>query len=305
MDIQRRQDTENLNMMLAATASRQGSMVSSPVAEYRVGPGDVLELAVFQVEELNLTVRVNGRGTIIVPLLGEVQVANQTTVEIEQQLAQKLGANYIHDPQVSVFVAEYTSQKITVMGAVQQPAVHVVRRPRSALELLSMSGGLDEKAGHRMYVQTVTENSETGRLEPQNLIIDLKQVLENADPQHILMLRGGDSIYVPEAGVVFVEGAVKKPGAYPMQGETNVLKAIALAGGTEFDAKEGSIEVLRPDAAKNQVIPIDLKAVRDNKMPDTVLKDGDIVVVRSNVFKKGLYGIWRGIGGIFSFNKGI
>ncbi len=300
---QRQEETELLNMELAAAASRQGSDTFAASSEYRIGPGDVLEIAVFQVDELNLTERVNGRGTIIVPLLGELQVANKTAAEIEQLLAARLGDKYLHDPQVSVFVTEYHSQKITVMGAVKQPAVHVVQRPRSVLEMLSMSGGLNEKAGYRMYIQTMSKNPETGNIEPQRLVVDLKQVLEmdNTGPLLTMILHGGDSIYVPKAGVVFVEGAVRRPGAYPMQGVIDVLKAIAMAGGTNWDAKEGSIQVLRPDAKDNQVMEIDLKEVRDNKIPDLTLADGDIVVVRTDAFKKGVYTVWRGITGIISF----
>ncbi len=306
-DTPRQKETELLNMELAVAASRQSNDTFAATSEYRVGPGDVLEIAVFQVDELNLTERVNGRGTIIIPLLGELKVVKKTAAEIEQLLAAQLGDKYLHDPQVSVFVTEYHSQKITVMGAVKEPAVHVVQRPRSVLELLSMSGGLNEKAGYRMYIQTSTKNPETGNIEPQRLVVDLKQVLEmdNTGPLLTMILHGGDSIYVPKAGVVFVEGAVRKPGAYPMQGETDVLKAITMAGGTEFDAKEGSIQVLRPDAKDNQLQEIDIKAVRDNKIPDMTLADGDIVVVRSNTFKKGVYAVWRGISGVFSFGYSL
>ncbi len=302
---QQHKDNEILNMQLAAAASRREIFTNGKAPEYRIGPGDVLEITVFQVEELNLKVRVNGRGTVIVPLLGEIDVGNKTVVDMERLLAEKLGENYLHDPQVSVFVSEYRSQKITVMGAVKEPAVHIVRRPHSVLELLSMSGGLNEKAGHQIYVQTLTEDAKTKDATAQNLIIELKKLLENTTPEFNLILRGGDSVYVPEAGVVFVEGAVRKPGAYQMHGETNVLKAIALAGGVEFDAKEGSIQVFRRGAGDDQVVEVDLKAIRDNRVTDLRLLDGDIVVVRSNILKKGFVGSWRGVTGVFSVNKGI
>ncbi len=300
---QKQLDTESLNMQLAAAAGRQSA---SPAAleEYRVGPGDVLEIAVFQVEELNLKVRVNGRGTVIVPLLGEVGVGDRTTAEVEEMVAAELGERYLHDPQVSVFVAEYRSRQITVMGSVKEPAVHSVQRPHTVLELLSMSGGLNEKAGYRIHVQTAMLDADSGRPEPRNLVIDLKSLLESGDAAYNLVLRGGDSVYVPQAGVVFVEGAVRKPGAYQMQGETNVLKAIAMAGGSEYEAKEGSIQVFR-SSEDDAVIEVDLKAVRAKQVPDVLLQDGDIVVVGSNILKQGFAGFWRGITGLFSFQKGL
>ena len=105
--------------------------------------------------------------------------------------------------------------------------------------------------------------------------------------------------------MVFVEGAVQRTGAYPMQGEMNILKAIAMAGGTLFEAKEGSIQVFRQNGSGKKVIDVDLSAVRDNRQNDVALQEGDIIVVRHNALKKGFVGFWRGFTGIFSIGKSI
>jgi polysaccharide export outer membrane protein len=302
--VQSRAETYAINQHLALAASMQpASSADLSAQEYRVGPGDILEVAVFQVDELNRKVRVSGSGTIILPLLGEIHVGGMTAAQIEAELARKLGEKYLRDPQVSVFVSEYRSQQITVMGAVQKPGVFSVYRPRTLMEMLSEAGGLSEEAGRKVYVQAVAPDPETGRPTHQNLVVDLREVLESGDPRYNIVLHGGDSVNVPKAGVVFVEGAVRKPGAYQMKGDTNVLKAVAMAGGTMFEAEEGEIQVFRAGSGTDKVMTVDLKAVRDRTAGDVSLQDGDIVVVRSSALKAGFAGFWRGFTGIFTFGK--
>jgi polysaccharide export outer membrane protein len=299
-------DTYALNRQLAsAAAMRAATTRQYTQEEYRVGPGDVLDIAVFQVEELNRKARVSGSGTLILPLLGEVPVGGKTVAEVERMLAEELGRTFLRDPQVSVFVEEYRSQQITVMGAVEKPGVFNVYRPRNVFEMLSEAGGLTEDAGSKVYVQTVGIDAQTGQPTQDAIIIDLKQVLESSDPTLNVVLRGGDTVHVPRGGTVFVEGAVRKPGAYQMRGEVNVLKAIALAGGTQFEAREGEIQVFRQETGDKQVIDIDLKGIRDGRVPDVALRDGDIVIVKSDLIKRGFAGFWRGFTGIFSLGKSI
>jgi len=299
-------DTYAINRQLAAAAAmRAGTTRQYTQEEYRVGPGDVLDIAVFQVEELNRKARVSGSGTLILPLLGEMRVGGKTVAEVERMIADELGKKYLRDPQVSVFVEEYRSQQITVMGAVEKPGVFNVFRPRSVFEMLSEAGGLTEDAGTKVYVQKAGVDPDTGQPTQNSVIIDLKQVLESSDPALNVVLRGGDTVHVPRGGTVFVEGAVKKPGAYQMHGDVNVLKAIAMAGGSLFEAKEGDIQVFRQETGDKQIIDVDLKAIRDGRVSDVALRDGDIVVVKSDAIKRGFAGFWRGFTGIFSLGKSI
>lgn len=297
---QEREARDDLNRQLASAAIKSAADVDALRREYAVGAGDVLDISVFDIEELNKTVRVNGRGGIILPLLGELQVGGKSTREIEALIAEHL-TEYLHDPQVSVFVAEYQSQQISVSGAVNEPELHTVSRPRTVLELLSMSGGLSENAGDQIYVSTRVDGA------PQRLIIDLAEVLSNPDNAELtILLSGDDSIYVPEAGVVFVEGAVNEPGAYQLTGGTGVMEAIAMAGGTKFAAREGDVQVLTlADGGKKEVVDVDLDALRANVGPNIELQDGDIVLVPTNSMKAGLAGFWRGISGIFGVGYSV
>jgi polysaccharide export outer membrane protein len=269
---------------------------------YKLGPGDILELTVFQVEELNTKIRVNGRSEIILPLLGKIDVKGKSITEVEDDVAFRLEKDFLQDPQVSLFVEEYRSQQITVMGAVQQPDVYSVRQTRSIFEMLSLAGGLAPEASDRIRVKTTQINAETGESEPQNLILSVKRLLAGSEAASYIRLSGGDSILVPEAGVVFVEGAVNKPGSFSMEGKTSVLKAIALAGGVPWTGSEGNVQVIRDIAGKAFAIDVNLDEIRNQKSEDVVLNDGDIVVVSYSGTKRLISGFFRTAGQIFGYS---
>ncbi len=293
-----REKTESLNRQLSTVADQL--RMSAGQNEYLLGSGDVLDIAVFQVEELNKTVRVNGRGSIILPLLGEIQVAGLTARAAEQQLVQGL-TEFLHDPQISVFVAEYRSQEISVLGAVQEPGIKSVTRSRTLLEILTLAGGITEKAGSQIYVQTTDVDPDTQQSLARNTIIELRQLLST--PEYNLVLKGGDTVFVPKAGTVFVEGAVNNPGAFPLEVETTVLKIIAQAGGPKYEAIEDKVQIIRQDGdddGKPDIITINLDEVRESGQNDVVVQDGDIVVVGINSFKRGMRGFWRGFTGLFT-----
>ena len=291
---QERAGQDEFNNQLANIAIATSQRDRLIEQEYPVGPGDVLDIAVFQVKELNTSARVNARGTIILPLLGELDIGGKSLREVESLLSERL-LEFLHDPQVSVFVAEYQSQQISVTGAVNKPALHTLTRPRTVLELLSMSGGLSPAAGRKIYVQT------TIKREPQRLIIDLDEIMRNPDDRSLrIALKGGDAIFVPEAGVVFVEGAVKKPGSYKLTGNTGVMEAIALAGGIKYEAKETIVQVYTLVSGNEpRVINVNMDDLRADTGSGITLKDGDIVVVPTSALKAGIAITARGIGSIF------
>lgn len=289
-----RDDKAEFNQQLMTAVGQQSvAQGSSGSYEYIVGPDDVLEIAVFDVEELNLKVRVSGRGTILVPLVGELDIADKTVSQIEKLLTAKLAQDFIYNPQVSVFVAEYRSQEIAVSGAVNSPAVFYTNKPRTILQMLAMAGGLSDKASYRINVQTYQKNPDGEGYLPQSLFVDIRELVKNEQLQRVA-LRGGDSIFVPEAGTIFVEGAVDRPGSYPIQGESNVLKAIALAGGTTYDAIDSAIQVIRDNnTGVPEIFEVDLDKVRSNEATDVALEDGDVVLVKSNKVTKGFVIFWR------------
>lgn len=291
--------SDNLNQKIIQSAAQAGAVEAK---EYLLGAGDVIEITVFQVSELNTKARVNGRGQIILPLLGSIEVEGKSVAAVEDLLIQRLAADFLQNPQVSVFTDEYRSQQITVMGAVESPNVYSVRQSRSIFEMLSLAGGVTDAASDTLRVKTRQLDSETGEYVNLNLVLSMDQMLEGVDSVSTLRLSGGDSVLVPEAGVVYVEGAVKKPGAYKMEGETNVLKAIALAGGIPWEAKGSSIQVVRQINGKPQAVSVNLASIRSQRDDDVVLKDGDVVVVGYSVPKRAISGFFSTVGSIFGYS---
>ena len=282
------------------------SQLQVDIDSYFVGSGDVLEISVFQVEELNRKVRVAGSGKIMIPLLGEVQVDGLTTTEVEVLLTEKLEQDYLHDPQVSVFIDEYKSHQIAVLGSVKNPNIYNIRQPRTVLEMLAQAGGLNDKAGTYIQVQRTVVNSETREKKKEKLIIDLSALLAGVSQEINVVMKGGDSIVVPEAGSIFIEGAVGKPGAYDMRGETNVLKALSMAGGILYETSKQHIEIYRETIqGENQVFQVSYDDIRENPELDVLLQEGDIIVVHHSSFKRGMASFWRGFTGLFNVGVGL
>jgi polysaccharide export outer membrane protein len=116
------------------------------VSEYRVGPQDLIEISVFQVPDLSRTVRVNSAGQISLPLIGTVQAGGLTIQELEATIAKQLAAKFLQNPQVTAFVKEYTSQRVTVEGAVKKPGIYPLTGRTSLLQAIAMAEGLDQLA---------------------------------------------------------------------------------------------------------------------------------------------------------------
>lgn len=121
-------------------------LIADALDEYRVGPSDLIEISVFQVPELSKTVRVGARGNLTLPLVGEIQAGGLTALQLERLIAQKLSESYLQNPQVSVFIKEYISQRVTVEGAVNKPGVFPVSGKTTLLQAIAMAGGLDKLA---------------------------------------------------------------------------------------------------------------------------------------------------------------
>jgi polysaccharide export outer membrane protein len=171
-------------------------------AEYRVGPSDMLEVSVFQVPDLSKTVQVNSSGQIALPLIGVVSAGGKTIAELEAEIANKLGEKYLQSPQVSVFVKEATSQRITVEGAVAKPGMVSVVGPTSLLQTIALSGGLTDAADDNGIV--VFRNAGGQRMAAK---FDLGAIRAGKAPDPAL--HGGDVVVVDKSGFRSAMGAIR------------------------------------------------------------------------------------------------
>jgi len=128
----------------ASQAADQLTAVAKPGnAAYKIGPLDVLDVSVFKVPDLNKVVQVAEDGTINFPLIGDVPAAGRTAHELEHELGAKLGAKYLRDPQVSVLVKEFNSQRITISGSVKSSGVYALKGSTSLMQAVAMAGDID------------------------------------------------------------------------------------------------------------------------------------------------------------------
>jgi polysaccharide export outer membrane protein len=249
------------------------------VRAYRIGPGDLIEVKVFEVDELNQTVRVSEDGSITLPLLGRVPVEGLTQEGAVQRITGLLQAKYVKNPQVTIFIKEYRNQQVSVIGAVEKAGSYEIVGRKNLLQIISMAGGFSENAADEIFILREGPDGATS-----TVAIDLKDLLVNGNQKLNVPIEPNDVINVPVDREirVFVMGRVNKPGAVraKLSEGVTLLQAIADAGGLAEGAKESAILITRKDkAGKEQKIKVNLKDIIKGKKKDVMLQEGDVVYV--------------------------
>ncbi len=254
-------------------------------SDYVVGPHDLIEVKVWDFEELDQEVRIKPDGTITMPLLGELNVGGKGQKEIENMIARLLiESGNLKKPQVTVSIREYVSRKVTVAGAVSNPGELVMLGDWTVLDLLGQAGGLNDRAGKKLHVLRPLADGTTRTIE-----IDVEALVYGADVSQDIRLVPGDRIVIPylQKIRVYVMGAVQKPGPveFPKDEIMTLLMAITSAGGTTDRANESRIEIRRRlDGGKSSTFTVNLRKIQRGKMEDVNLQRDDIVFVRESFF---------------------
>jgi polysaccharide biosynthesis/export protein len=260
-----------------------GNISTSAALVLRIGAGDLLEVTVFSgfgVPELNWKGRVGTSGDIALPFIGDVHVLGLTPEEAKGLIEQKFkDSNMLKTPQATLFISEYASQGVSVLGEVAKPGVYPVMTSRRLLDLISAAGGLTPTAGKAINI-----THRGSPLEPTTVLLS-KDPNQNAAAN--IEIFPGDTIVVSKAGVVYVVGAVVKPGGFTMDANEGltVLQAIALAEGSKPDAASNKSRLIRKTSAGPEEIPIPLNKILASQAPDVKLRAEDIVFVPSSAAK--------------------
>ncbi|MDA8168381.1 MAG: polysaccharide export protein [Nitrospiraceae bacterium] len=270
--------------------------------DYRIGPEDLLEISVFQIDELKTDTRVSSLGEINVPLAGRVKAAGLTAGQLETLLAGRL-RDYLEEPVVNVFIKEYRSRNITVLGAVKNPQVFSVTGRRHLLDMLSAAGGLTDEASSLCSIQRTAEDGSSRQL----ITIDLNELLIGGRMELNIPLEAGDVINVPEGGVFFVDGAVESPGSFRIKNGTTVTQAISMAKGMNYEAEKDGIRIYR-DTGKpeKEIIKVDYDMILAGKEQDPPVRNNDVIIVPKNGFREFFKNLRSSIyTGFFSIGKGM
>ncbi len=253
------------------------------IREYVIGPRDLLEIKVFELPEFDHTVRVSENGTITLPLIGNVEVWGLTKEKLEKKLASLLD-KYVKNAQVSVFIKEYQSSRVAIIGAVEKPGMYELVGRQTLLQMISQAGGFKENAANEIYVLREGSDGNTA-----SIAIDLEDLLLNGNQKLNIPIQPNDVINVPvdKLIIIYVFGEVRNPGALQVKRSQKItlLKAIAQAGGLTENASRRGVTIKRKDANGKEInIKVNLNDIIKGKTKDISLKEGDVIIVKESIF---------------------
>jgi polysaccharide export outer membrane protein len=200
---------------------------------------------------------------------------DQVAVEIQE----RLGENYLVDPHVTVSVWEYLSQWVNVIGEVAKPGRYYMTGPTTLIDAISQAGGVKPSAGDAISVTRRPQESdpaaagEVMRFSSSGLLSEKSSAAE-------FSIRPGDVIQVLPDELIYVSGAVRSPGPYPLGRGTTLTRAIDLAGGMTSDAHSSEVDLVRMDEGEKRRLSFDIREIESRRVEDPVLRPGDEVVVR-------------------------
>jgi polysaccharide export outer membrane protein len=260
-----------------------GSAQTAPDLEYRVGPGDVLEVEAFDEREISGEFLVEPNGNITFPLLGLVPVAGKTAAEVVATIEQLLERDFYVDVQLKVEVSVFASQPVTVLGEVEEPGTYYLQRRTSLTEILARAGGLKSSAGAALELRR-TARDDPGGTEgpPEPLVLSTAQLVTGEVGREIY-LHPGDVIFVSPKKLFFITGEVARPGQYEISAGLTLMQAISQAGGVGKFASQ-SIEVHRFVGGQRKMLDFDLSQIRKGKVVDPEILASDVVYVKRRFF---------------------
>jgi polysaccharide export outer membrane protein len=270
---------------------------AASVAEYMIGPGDVLSVTVWGEDDISGKFMVSNTGTIYHFLLGEVKVAGKTVDEVRKMVSEALSKDYLKNPRVKVAVEEYHSYKVFILGEVARPGSFELKEKSRLLDVILLAGGPTQNAGDEISIlRTVKENGED-KLKQES--VSISKLFSEGKMDQNLDLVDRDVIYISRSisgvtsrigdknlNVYYVVGEVKKPGAFEYKAGYTVLNALLEAGGFTELAAPNSTKIIRGDGLKKEVLKVKLGDVveKGEKDKDVLLKQGDMIIVPESWF---------------------
>ena len=300
--------------------------------DYKLGPGDLIQVSSPDIDDLkDRTERIGPDGTISLPYAGTVKAAGMTEGALRDEIRRRLG-KYVISPQVDLFVKDFQSRKVVVVGSVERPGLYDLTSGTDTIfDMITRAGGMKDSAAQRVLLITEAASHagsppggyDPGRARPNQdfvpasnqpltatraasyltagslkdadpIVIDLKDLQRGGNQLYLAMpARPGDIIVIPDAGEVLIQGWVQKPGDYKITSGMTLMGAIAAAGGALFAADTAAVKILRSDKrGGKQVLVADLNKIDNRAEPDVELHGGDVVTVPYSTAKIGPYAIY-------------
>jgi polysaccharide biosynthesis/export protein len=276
--------------------------------DFCLGTGDLLEINVFHWEEMRgMRTRVSSTGMINLPLIGDIKAAGLTERQLRESIEARLRHNIMRNPQVSVFVAEYASQQVSVTGAVSRPGlIPLTRENRTISHMISEAGGLSDQAGGRILFYPANTSGRCDATPPKAQVaavrpgrdvlpieIDVNEQYEPANQNPLLLPAvGGDNIVI-NRGRFLVDGWVEHPGAFEITPGMTAFGGLSAAGGAQFPADLSNVVVWRTErGGRRKRIDVNLKEIAAGGQKDMTLQAGDVVKVPASPVKMVPYTVF-------------
>ena len=284
------------------------------VSDYILGPEDqILIRALDAVEISDKPVLIGTSGDITLPMVGRLRASGLTVMQLEAELLSRL-KSYIHDPQVSVSVVEFRSQPVSVLGAVTNAGVIQLRGHKTLFEVISEAGGLKNDAGNRIKITRPIKNGpihlptaaadSSGQFSVAE--VSVKSIMEGRNPQENIQIKPNDVISIPRAELIYVIGAVGRPGGFVLseREHISVLQALSMAQGLDRLASGGNARILHAsgDALTRTEIPVDVNKILTGKTNDVPMAVNDILFIPTSATKSATV---RGIEAAIQLGTGL
>lgn len=265
--------------LLAALGLPRSSPAQSP--DYVLGPRDVIAITVWDQLDMSGKFLIEPDGTFTFPLVGKLQAAGKTTRDVETDLKKRLRDGIFNDPQLTVVVEAYVSQRVFIVGEVRTAGSYPMRGETTLIEALALAGSTTAEAAREVLIVRSNNDATRGRpvlpseaKDAEVLHVDLT-ALQKGDLSNNVVLRNGDTIFIPRAEGVFVFGQVRSPGQYVVRAGTTVMQALSLAGGVTDRGALNRVQIVRIVGGQKKEIKV--------KLSD-VVQPGDTLVVPERFF---------------------
>jgi len=263
----------------ASTVAAASPSTITPAAEPQqadlrleaLGMGDMVRVTVFRNPELTTEGRVSERGTILFPMIGEVNIAGLTPSQAGARIADKLrSGKYVVNPEVTVSMMQVNSRQVSVLGNVVKPGRYPLDSTTAHLtDVIALAGGVGPTGSDEVTIIT----NRGGK--PEKVNVDMAEMFRRGDLTHNITLEPGDTIYVHKAPMVYVYGEVQKGGAYRVEPNMTVMQAIAMGGGITPRGTERGIKISRRDASGVKRVDADL---------NTTVQADDVIYIKESLF---------------------
>ncbi len=245
-------------LFLAAPAAAQGIGPG-----YVLGPEDSITVVVYGQPEAGITTRIKADGSIVMPLIGNVKAEGQTNITLAKLIADKLvSGGFLKEPVVNVEITTYTSRTANVAGKITSPGIYPLDRPQRVLDVLLRAGWVRENGATYVYLRRA------GQAEQR---LDVEQLVRGDDKSNPLVL-AGDTLFVPDAEVFYIQGQINSPGMKPILPGMTIRQAIGFSGGVTATGKADKVGLIRGNAKE-----VDADGSQ-------LVQKGDVIIVKERLF---------------------